>query len=119
MSGYKKERWIRTTRGATPHNICFDCRVSFKDISVCPHCHQPLINAGTRFKPPRRNNLRDWKRLYLIHLAGHTYSCWAMALTPRDAQEQLEQARKNNPIDAMSRDLRPSRKPAPYKKPKT
>ncbi len=92
----KKGRWIITAR---PHLACFECRVSFKDISVCPHCHKPLINMGTRFKAPRRNNMRDWKRLHLIYLAGGKFRSWDSASTVRDAKALLERAWRDNPID--------------------
>jgi hypothetical protein len=67
---------------------------------MCPHCHQPLIVAGVKFKPPRRNNLRDWKRLYLLYLGGSRY--WRRASTVREAKQMLDQAWKNNPIDNFS-----------------
>jgi hypothetical protein len=113
---HKKARWICTTRGAVPHMVCFDCRVSFKDISVCPHCQRPLFNAGTRFKPPRRSNLRDWKRIHLMHLAGEWRFSYRIAATVRDAKHLLDQAWRNNPVDRNETPSIPSRKPAPYKK---
>lgn len=112
---HKKLRWIRTTRGATPHKVCFGCRVSFKDITVCPHCHRALIVTRVKFKPPRRSNLRDWKRLYLLYLAGQS---WNAASTPRDAKQMLEEKWTSNSIDRFGANLRPARTPASYKKTK-
>jgi hypothetical protein len=117
MNG-KKHHWIRTTRGAVPHMACFDCRVTFKDITECPHCHQPLVSLGTRFKSPRRSNVREWKRVHLMHLAGEWRFSYRIAATVRDAKHLLDHAWKNNPIDMIETPSIPSRKPAPYKKTK-
>jgi hypothetical protein len=38
-----------------------------KDITECPHCRQTMVKVSTSFKAPRRNNVREWERLYQVY----------------------------------------------------
>ena len=45
------------------HVVCFRCRVSLKDITVCPYCRQPMMKVSLSFKAPPRNKIREWADL--------------------------------------------------------
>ncbi len=73
---------------------CFDCRKSFKQTSrwelpnhlrvapgeervvLCPQCRKPMADMGHDFKPPRTDDLQQWKNVQLLFEAGFSYhSC--------------------------------------------
>lgn len=47
--------------------VCFDCKYTAKAEATelenrrCPTCREPLVDAGTNFKPPKRTNDHGWK----------------------------------------------------------
>jgi hypothetical protein len=65
------------------HFVCFDCRKSFsyeanwKDLTtqahICPQCGQSLVNMGRKFKPPRQQDVKQWKKIEIIRKAGRHY----------------------------------------------
>jgi hypothetical protein len=46
------------------HTVCFRCRIALKDITLCPHCRQPMARVWSGFKAPPRRKVQEWKRLY-------------------------------------------------------
>jgi hypothetical protein len=79
-----------------PHMVCFNCRVALKNVPECPHCRQPMVDMGLDFKAPRRTQVREWKRVHLIHQAGcryHSCGCGGAGSLPstlRDAKKLLK-----------------------------
>jgi hypothetical protein len=58
------------------HMACFSCRVAVKDRERCPHCGQPLVDMGLDFKAPKKTDIKQWRKLELLHLNDiHFYSC--------------------------------------------
>lgn len=55
--------------------VCFKDRFTAKQVvrysgtgpttntSVCPLCREPMIDMGKDFKPPRRSDGREWRRI--------------------------------------------------------
>ncbi len=83
LSGYNRTGRIR---------VCFKDRFTAKQVSrstgtgpttntsVCPICREPLVDMGRDFKPPRKRDDREWRRIEVSMLHGHGY--W-LRQTPR------------------------------------
>lgn len=60
------------------HWACFVCRKAFKYAQVvdqtCPQCGRKMIPMGLDFKAPPKNNLAQWRKVELLHLAGIHFS---------------------------------------------
>lgn len=54
--GGKKGKWA-----------CFNCRLCFKETTVCPSCKESMPEVGSRFKAPKRNDVKEWTILGLWH----------------------------------------------------
>jgi|GEM_PF-2621205 len=60
-------------------HACFSCRKSFKrahtedETAVCPNCANPLAEMGRSFKAPRKNNVKQWKKVQLLWEAGYRF----------------------------------------------
>lgn len=55
---------------------CFDCRVCFDSVTVCPHCHQKMHAMGLDFKPPAKRNIKQWRKVEVLYRNGFAYgSC--------------------------------------------
>lgn len=61
------------------HFACFRCRRSFKRsvepevkdyVKRCPHCGGRALDLGRRFKPPKADDLAQWKKVRLLVAAG-------------------------------------------------
>jgi hypothetical protein len=86
-----------------PSNVvhtCIPCRFSAKQTGTCPYCHQPMTYMGKAFKPPRKTNHSQWRKVEM--LVGHDIrfgycSCHrlnrAKMRTPADAKGKCEQRR--------------------------
>ncbi len=68
---------------STPYNMafaCFECRKSFKrefDLSegrpkemVCPDCGGVAYNFGRHFKPPKKSDIKQWKKVHFLFEHG-------------------------------------------------
>jgi hypothetical protein len=45
---------------------CISCRFSAKATYVCPYCHTPMTYMGKAFKPPRKTNDSQWRKVELL-----------------------------------------------------
>ena len=60
------------------HHACYECRKMFRRpvtaelalphpkgeaMARCPECRRPMHNVGKGFRPPKRSDLKAWKRL--------------------------------------------------------
>jgi len=50
--------------------VCFDCRVGFEGTFVCPQCGGSLAYMGPNFRPPKKNNKKQWLKVKRLHDAG-------------------------------------------------
>ncbi len=56
------------------HYACFGCRKMFnlngKRNHVCPECKLPMHYMGWDFKPPRKNDKKQWDKVRMLYLKG-------------------------------------------------
>lgn len=45
---------------------CIPCRFSAKATFKCPYCHQGMTYMGKAFKPPRKSNDSQWRKVALM-----------------------------------------------------
>lgn len=45
---------------------CIPCRFSAKGTSICPYCHEGMTYMGKAFKPPRKTNDSQWRKVALL-----------------------------------------------------
>ena len=57
----------------------------------CPKCREPLVNMGKNFRPPRKNNDREWRRIETGRMLGLGY--WSR-LTPRQMHLVAEKRKR-------------------------
>lgn len=64
------------------HYVCVPCRYDTHAGGTCPLCGRETLNFGLHFRPPRRNNLKQWKKIELVLATRgqHTASCFYAAL---------------------------------------
>lgn len=52
--------------------VCFDCRVvggvqtcnyKMNEWKTCYNCNKHMVNVGMKFKPPKKRDIKNWKRL--------------------------------------------------------
>ncbi len=77
--------------GYSKHYVCFVCCKMFNQVSQwhwhrgwlkspkkgypCPECGAAMTNAGLNFKPPRRNNIKQWRKVELLLQRGYKWDC--------------------------------------------
>lgn len=52
-----------------PSNVthtCIPCRYSAKQTFTCPYCNSPMTYMGKAFKPPRKSNNTQWRKVELL-----------------------------------------------------
>lgn len=65
------------------HYACFRCRKSFKRASrteavlPCPECGGPSIGLTRKFKPPKRSDEKQWKKVEA--LVRHGFLFWSLS----------------------------------------
>ncbi len=47
--------------------VCFKCRIvngsqyyDYNGHKTCPRCHSIMTNAGMKFAPPKKSNIKEW-----------------------------------------------------------
>ncbi len=61
---------------------CFKCRKSFKRASrveavlPCPHCGGPSIGLTRKFKPPRKADVQQWRKVEALVRQGFLF--WSL-----------------------------------------
>ncbi len=43
------------------------------NVLICPQCKSAMHNRGKEFKPPRRNNIRQWRKVELLYQRGYRW----------------------------------------------
>lgn len=59
-------------------HACFSCSKSFKlhgegKDKVCPECEGPIYEMGRSFKPPKKNDKKQWEKVKLLYSAGFRF----------------------------------------------
>ena len=60
---------------------CFDCRKAFKkpdlmpnlEVYICPDCKLPMSMMGKAFRPPKKENLEQWKKAEILVKNGFLF----------------------------------------------
>ena len=86
-----------------PRYTCFHCRKAFKrsfqaevdptgepHAPRCPECGGEVHDLGLGFSPPRRADLRQWRRLAALAAANVHFLCCGGARQPRNAVDHRE-----------------------------
>jgi hypothetical protein len=75
----------RVTRSS--HHVCFGCYKAFKKpastqndwvllegyVYPCPNCKKPMAQLGKNFRTPRSENIRAWRLLERLFMAGFRF----------------------------------------------
>ena len=82
------------------HFVCLKCRKMFNQPpshrrldrphkavqASCPECGMEMTNAGHNFKPPRRNNIKQWRKVELLLQRGYK---WDYTVETREITQGL------------------------------
>lgn len=52
-----------------PSNVtytCIPCRFSAKQTTTCPYCREAMTFMGKAFKPPRKTNDSQWRKVEML-----------------------------------------------------
>ena len=82
-------------------NACFECRKSFKiepktpeqEKAKCPECGNEIILMGRAFKPPKKTDIKQWKKVkYLVDngIIFHRYNDERYGPYPKTLEEAYE-----------------------------
>ena len=65
------------------HYACFSCRKMFNQMALrrtekldkvkCPQCKVEMHNMGKDFKPPRKENVQQWRKVELLARRGYRW----------------------------------------------
>lgn len=83
------------------HFVCLDCRKMFNQLpwfrrysypaksfkAICPECGSEMKNAGHNFKPPRRNNIKQWRKVEWLLQRGYK---WDYTVERREVTQGLQ-----------------------------
>ncbi len=74
------------------HYVCFICRKMFNQVNCrhwyhgakkppkkgypCPDCGAEMQDAGKDFKPPRRQNINQWRKAEMLFRHGYRWAQW-------------------------------------------
>lgn len=88
-----------------PSNVvhtCIPCRFSAKDTYECPHCRKPMTYMGKAFKPPRKTNDSQWRKVEML-LAHDIRFGYCSCHRPRKAKVSTLAEAKNLTSSRRSR----------------
>ena len=61
-------------------HACFPCRKSFKMLPAdnernhkCPDCEGPVYEMGRSFTAPKKNDIKQWKKIYGLYVEGFRF----------------------------------------------
>jgi hypothetical protein len=72
------------------HWVCLPCRFSAKHSSPtrCPLCRTDMVDLGPDFRPPRKGNSNQWRKVELLVEAGVRFgSCCDHGYCPQTLAE--------------------------------
>src|SRR4051812_22701329 len=73
---------------------CFNCRKSFRRASrvdavlPCPECGGPSIGLTRKFKPPKRTDVRQWKKVEALVRRGFLF--WSLGEPYPETLEEVD-----------------------------
>lgn len=81
-------RYFQTMPATNYPYVCFACRRSFKrtvsarfierpPVLVCPHCGHDAVCLSRKFKPPRRSEIAQWRKIQALVLGGCFFYSYA------------------------------------------
>lgn len=76
------QKYTEPSPGYLHPYVCFSCRKSFKRTSrtkpvlPCPDCDGPSIGLTRKFKPPRRSDIKQWRKVEA--LVRHGFLFWSL-----------------------------------------
>jgi hypothetical protein len=56
------------------NNVCFDCRVTFKQGSTCPHCGNHLVEVSHIWRLPKKSDIKGWEKTKQLIFKCNTYA---------------------------------------------
>ena len=71
---------------------CISCRFSAKGTYKCPHCHAAMTYMGKAFKPPRKTNDSQWRKVAMIIAHGERFG-YCSCHRPRNIPKTLSEAK--------------------------
>lgn len=77
----------------TAKYVCFKCRVCFHrpfnaGVYQCGTCKGPTTYAGNAFRAPKKNNIREWKKLEILIKEGNwTFNRHGSGVVPKTPNE--------------------------------
>lgn len=71
---------------------CIPCRFSAKQTYTCPYCHEPMTYMGKAFKPPRKSNNTQWRKVELM-VEHSQYFGYCRCCRPRKTPATLSEAK--------------------------
>lgn len=87
---------------------CFNCRKSFKRASKvkavlpCPECGGPSVGLTRKFKPPKRSDIAQWRKVEA--LVRHGFLFWSLGEPYPDTLNEVDAfARKHADFLATER----------------
>ncbi len=108
------------------HYVCLKCRKSFKLeprapseplVSKCPDCGRKLLNMGPDFKPPRRYNKHQWRKVDMLAKCGLTFYASGFSPGPHniktlaDAKGLVREYRRRANADMTAQRILREKKP--------
>ena len=80
------------------HYACFNCRKMFNlywPPSACPMCKQPMYDMGWDFKPPRKDDTKQWLKVSILYRKGVRWKspisgCYGLGHNFRTVREAKE-----------------------------
>lgn len=91
----------------TRKHVCWDCRRVSTGIT-CPDCHQPMVDMGTRWRPPRRSQDHKWKQ---------QHDRWLRNVAHDGTDHRQEQAERRRQLAATGHIANRRTKPTPWPNP--
>jgi len=59
--------------------VCFPCKRSYKQTTEperarkCPQCAEPIVKMGRAFRPPKKSDIEQWKKVKKLRDAGYLF----------------------------------------------
>lgn len=80
--------------------VCFKCRICFhrpftSGAHQCGTCKGPTTYAGNAFRAPKKNNIREWKKLEILIRGGWTFNRHGSGVVPKTPNDARKSVRYN------------------------
>lgn len=87
-------------------HACFECRKSFKipprdEPATCPDCGREIHWMGRSFRPPRKSDTQQWKKVKLLYAYGFRFVGSGSTPALPDRFQDVERFVAENPNHAL------------------